>query len=107
MGSTSSIPLWSKINKTTETYSRELIYINGNNEITKHVFNCDIKKIKSGELITIWDINFKVAKFEEECSNNILTFKNTYHADSQGIVRKSLQYHSETLGYITIERLDQ
>ena len=107
MGSTSSPQAWSKISKQTETYRRELIYINGNNGLANHVFSCHIERSSGKELIEIWDINFKVAKFEEHCSNDRLTFKNIYHVDTQGIVRRSLQYHSETLGYILLERLDR
>ena len=107
MGASSSIPHWSKINKKTETYSRRLAHITGNNKIANRIFDCDIKKTKSGELIEIWDINFKVNKFEESCSDGNFIFRNTYHVDDEGIVRRSLQYHSETLGFIVIERLDR
>ena len=106
MGSSSSMPPWSNINKKTENYSRELNHITGNNKIYKRVLSCDIEKTSIDEQIEIWDINFKVAKFEENCSNGMHTFKNTYQVDTQGIVRRSTQYHSETLGYILIERLD-
>ena len=107
MGSLSAMPPWSKINKKTETYSRELNHITGNNKISKRIFNCDIEKTSSEEQIQIWDVTFKVDKFEENCSDGTLIFKNVYHVDSQGVVRRSTQYHSETLGSILIERLDQ
>ena len=107
MGSSSSMPHWSKINKKAENYSRQLAHMTGNNTISKRVFTCNIEKASSEEQIEIWDINFKVTKFEENCSNSNFVFKNTYHVDKQGIVRKSLQYHSDTLGLIKIERLDR
>ena len=107
MGSSSSMPPWSKINYKTGNYSRELNYITGNNKISKIVFNCEMKKIRSEEQIDIWGIKFRVTRFEEYCSNSNLTFKNTYQVDTQEIVRRSTQYHSETLGSILIERLDQ
>ena len=107
MASSSFMPPWSKISKTKETYNREFAHITGNNKISKRVFSCDIEKTKSKELIEIWDIIFKVAQFEERCFNGSLTFKNTYQVDDQGIVRKSSQYHSDTLGSILIERLDR
>lgn len=107
MSSSSYMPPWSKINNKTRNYTRELAHITGNNQISKSVFDCDIKKIISGDFIKIWDINFKVDKFEESCSNSSFTFKNNYHLDNQGIVRRSSQYHSETLGFIFIERIDQ
>ena len=107
MGSTSSKQAWSKISKQAKTYRRELFHITGNNKIAKRVFSCQVEKTSSQELIKIWDINFKVAKFEEHCSNDRFAFKNVYHVDTQGIVRRSLQYHSNTLGYLLIERLDR
>ena len=107
MGSISMMPPWSKINKKTEAYSRELSYITGNNKISKHVFKCDIQKTSNGEVIKIWDINFKVAKFEENCLNSSLKIKNAYYVDNQGVVRRSSQYHSDTIGYIFTERLDR
>ena len=67
MGSSSFMPTWSKINNKTENYSRELAHVTGNNKISKRVLNCDIAKTSSGDLIKIWDINFKVDKFEESC----------------------------------------
>ena len=106
MASSSSMPPWSKINKKTEIYSRELNHITGNNRISKRIFNCNIEKTSSGDLIKIWDINFKVDKFEEGCSDGSLMF-NTYQVDTQGIVRRSTQHHSQTLGSILIERLDR
>ena len=107
MGSSSSMPVWSHISEKTGPYSRELIHITGNNKISKRVFSCDIEKIRGGELISIWDVDFKVDKFEEQCVNKRLSFKNTYQVDASGVVRKSSQYHSDTLGSITIERLDR
>ena len=107
MGSSSSVPRWSKVNKKTQIYVRELAHITGNNKIVTRIFNCDIEKTNSIETIKIWDVSFKVDKFEESCSDGSLTFKNVYHVDTQGIVRRSTQYHSETLGSILIERLDQ
>ena len=107
MGSSSSMPPWEKISNKTERYRRELNYITGNNKISNRIFSCYIKKTSNEEHIEIWDMNFKVAKFEENCSNSSFTFKNIYHVDTQGVVRKSSQYHSDTLGFIIIARLDQ
>ena len=43
MGSSSSMPVWSNINKKTENYNRELNHITGNNKISKRIFNCNIE----------------------------------------------------------------
>ena len=42
IGSSSSMPPWSKINYKTRTYSRELKHITGNNKISNSFFSCDI-----------------------------------------------------------------
>ena len=107
MGSSSFMPPWSNIDKKSENYSRELNHITGNNKISKRVFSCDIKKTNDEEIIEIWGVNFKVAKFVESCFDSRFKYKNVSHVDTRGIIRKSLQYHSNTLGYITIERLDR
>ena len=87
MGSSSYMPSWSHINKKTEFYSRELNHITGNNKISKRIFNGYIEKTNSQELIKIWDVNFKLAKFEESCFDSSFTFKNVYYVDTRGIVR--------------------
>ena len=65
MGSSSSMPTWSKINKKTEKYSRELNHITGNNKISKRVFNCNIEKTSSGESYQNLGRKFQSDKFEE------------------------------------------
>ena len=107
MGSSSSMPSWSQINQKTGSYSREVAHITGNNKIAQHVFSCSIEKTSRRELIEIWEINFRVVRFEENCFNSRIKIKNTYFVDTQNIVRRSTQYHSETLGSILIERLDR
>ena len=107
MGSTSSMPPWSKIKNKTVSYNRELSHITGNSEISKRVFTCDIQKTSNREVIEIWKINFKVVRFDETCISGSHNFKNTYYLDTQGNVRRSSQYHSEKLGLIIIERLDR
>tara|TARA_B100001059_G_scaffold222055_1_gene245642 strand:+ start:338 stop:1009 length:672 start_codon:yes stop_codon:yes gene_type:complete len=107
MGASTSMPSWSQIDKKTESYSRKLSYLTGNNKISKRFFSCVIEKTSNDAQIEIWDIAFKVDKFEENCSDGRLTLKNNYQVDSQGIIRRSKQYHSETLGSILIERLDR
>ena len=90
-----------------QTYSRELVYITGNNQIFKRSLKCNIQKPSKKEIIKIWDINFKVAAFEENCRKSGFEIKNIFYVDSQNIVRRSSQYHSDTIGFIHIERLDR
>jgi len=107
MGSSSSMPQWSKIKHNTKAYSRETRHINGDNKIFTNFFDCNIQKTKTNEIIKIWKVEFRVAKFEETCSHQGLEIKNTYYIDNREIVRRSQQYHGSTIGYIFTERLDR
>ena len=107
MGSSSSMPFWLNMEDETQSYSRVLIHITGNNKISRRVFKCNIKKIINREVIKIWEVTFKVDRFEENCRSKSHSFRNIYYIDTQGIVRKSFQYHSDTIGYILMERLDR
>ena len=57
--------------------------------------------------VEIWDVKFDVTKFQEKCDYDDFEITNIYYVDDQGIVRKSSQYHGDTLGYIITERLDR
>ena len=107
MGSSSSMPSWAMINKNSTAYERKLSYITGNNKILERSFRCRIKKNDQKELIKIWDIEFLVTKFEENCDSDGFEIKNTLYVDAGEIVRRSLQYHGDLIGYVTTERLDR
>lgn len=107
MGSTSSMPPWSKIKNKKQTYSRELSHLSGNNKMLKRFFECNIQKSSKKEVIEIWDLNFEVFTFKESCHNTVLKFKNTYYVDNQSVVRRSFQFHGDTIGSVIIERLDR
>ena len=106
MGSTSSMPIWSKI-KESPKYTRELAYLNGNNQVFSQNFDCQIKADIKQVTINIFSVPFSVLRFDEICNNGIEKIKNTYFLDNKGIVRKSLQYQGPTLGFLSLERLDR
>ena len=58
-------------------------------------------------MLKIWDVEFRVIKYDEDCDHNGTAIKNTYYLDDKEIVRRSFQYHSKALGYIVTERLDR
>ena len=107
MGSSTSMPPWSVINTDVTSYNRKISHLTGNNKIRTRIFECKIQKSNTKETKEIWDVKFLVTKFEESCSQNDFEIKNTYYVDNQGVVRKSSQYLSDTLGSILIERLDR
>lgn len=107
MGSSSSMPPWAKIGYKVLNYKREISYITGNNKISKFKFECTIEKTQGIEQIEIWSANFQVSKFEEKCKHNNFNIQNFYYVDDSGVVRKSSQFHSKTIGYLITERLDR
>ena len=106
MGAISSIPNWSKVGKSA-TYNRELIYLDGNNQVESKKFICTIETDGSRSSVTIFDVDFSVQGYNEICTDDGKNIKNAFFVDGKGIVRRSLQYHGEALGSILIERLDQ
>ena len=94
-------------NKNMTTYSRKVSYITGDNKIRERVFFCNIQKSGEKESIVIWSVNFRVRVFRENCKYGSFEITNSYYLDNREIVRQSHQYHSETLGYILIQRLDR
>ena len=106
MGSASSMPSWSEI-KRSATYERNISYLAGNNLIQTTNFSCHIVRADREELINVWEVNFKVNKYEETCTEPLSQIKNMYYLDKNWIVRRSLQFHSKTVGYILTERVDR
>ena len=107
MGSSSFSPQWTKINDNKKVYIRELNYLTGNNKTSSLLLKCKMKKNQELERIEIWEVKFLVRKFTEECFNDHKEITNIYYLDNYNLVRKSSQYHGETVGYIQTERLDR
>ena len=107
MGASSSMAPWVKLKNDRITYIREVKYITGNNKTVTHSLKCKIKKNDQQEMLKIWDVEFRVIKYDEDCDHNGTAIKNTYYLDDKEIVRRSFQYHSKALGYIVTERLDR
>lgn len=107
MGSSSTFPPWKNISSNGAIYSRELSYLDGKNKIYRLTLDCKIKKYETQEKLEIWGVVFLATKYEENCHSLEQTIKNIYYLDAQEIVRKSLQFHSQRIGYISTERLDR
>lgn len=106
MAGRSQMPAWSKINNEAK-YLRQFVYLSGNNQLINKKFKCVIKKSDHWKNIVIWGAPFNVVLFEEQCIEKNNMINNLYLIDRLGIVRKSYQYHSATIGYIVTERLER
>ena len=106
MGSQSFMPFWPNI-KDNSDYTRQISYLNGDNQMHNKAFLCKTKKHKKPLSIKIFDVRFITTEFTETCKNNSEKLRNSYFVDDKNIVRRSVQYHGPVLGYLTIERLDR
>ncbi len=107
MGSVAPIPPWINLKTNGGAYIRQLSYLDGSNKIYSLNLKCEIKKIHKKTRITVWNASFKVNNYEEVCTDTKRLIRNTYHVGNDGVVRESYQYHSDTLGYIMLQRLDR
>ena len=99
MGANSAMLPWKQLENDQKNYKRQLQYLSGNNKIVTLNLTCKITKDSKRSTFKIWEVEFKATKFEENCKHNIGTIRNIYYLDDEMIVRKSFQYHSETLGF--------
>jgi len=106
MGGTSFMPNWQEIKKSA-SYQRNISYLAGNNLLNNMIFMCNITNVSKEKVIDVWGLSFKVDEYSEHCSGPTRKIKNTYFVDKKGIVRRSSQFHSETVGQILIERIDK
>ena len=107
MGSSNNTPSWPKIDYEGSYYVKTLSYLGGNNRIHLKKWNCKIKKLSEKQMIEVWEVSFLVERYEEFCSNKKNNISNIYYLDEFAIIRRSNQFHSDTVGYITIERIDR
>lgn len=106
MGGVSSKPPWPNL-QAPKNYKRKLSFLKGTNKTFSRNFDCKIQKIGGNETLEIWDVAFITEKYIENCTDEEVFIENFYFVDSSKTVRKSIQYHSEKMGYILTERLDR
>ncbi len=106
MGGHTSISEWRFIKKT-QSYTRSLSYLSGDNEIKIVEFNCTLERERKIEKIEVFKVHHLVRIFKEKCQSSEISINNKYYIDENNIVRRSYQFHSKVVGYLLIERLDR
>ena len=81
MGSKSFMPEWDKFDQFSNNYEKQLKYLSGNNKIISKNFTCRIQKVSGKERLEIWDLEFILDKFEENCTTSGISIKNIYYLD--------------------------
>lgn len=106
MGGETNIPDWQEI-KNTISINREIAHLKNDNKLISRSMLCNVVPTKKKKYVTVFDLSFVVREYIETCSDSFGEIRNIYLVDNNNIVRKSKQYHSETLGYLQIERLER
>ena len=94
-------------NPSDGPYTRKLAYLRKDNQMRVYEYECSLMDTKKYETMEIFDAKFQVRRIDETCRGDGIPFVNDYRVDASGLVRKSRQYHGETIGYMTLERLDR
>lgn len=84
--------------------SRAYTHLSGEDRSVRRVFNCTTAS-RGGEVVEIIEISYPTTRISENCSANDLVFQNDYWFSTDGKLRKSRQWISEDVGYLTIEDL--
>ena len=105
MSSEGTFPSFHLISGSAE-YFKTQSWLSEDNQITSTNYSCTASVENARKAITIFDKTFLVQRAVETCKAGDSTIKNEYFFERNGVVRRSRQFHSPTLGYIFIEKLD-
>ena len=96
---------WTNLN--TSVYFRKLAYLREDNQIHVIEYECTMRDTNRRKTIEIFDVQFLVNHLRETCDGVASKFINDYFVDTNGLVRKSTQYHGDIIGYVDLERLER
>jgi hypothetical protein len=83
---------------------RTLYHIGGDGATKTTEYQCQITAAGS-ETIDVLGINYRTVRVDEDCTSVASSLQNRYWIDGTGEIRQSLQWVSESVGYITLLRL--
>ena len=78
-------------------------YLDGEDHIVADSFVCDYAR--RPETVSAYFRQFPATRIDETCTGTDYIFENQYWSDGQGRIVRSVQWISEPVGYIEIERL--
>ena len=95
-----------KSNEKPSAYQRTYRWLREDNRIMERTYRCRVFLKEVGKRIAVFNEDFVTDLYGEACDANASQIKNSYYLDDKGMIRRSYQYHSPTLGHVLIERLD-
>ncbi|MFQ6547063.1 YjbF family lipoprotein [Aestuariibius sp. 2305UL40-4] len=89
---------------TEGTAIRFYDYLTGEDRIDRRRLTC-LLSAPEPERITVFEVVYGTARIDETCSDGELVFDNVYWIDEGGVVRKSRQFVSLSVGHVIVEQL--
>lgn len=86
------------------TVNRVYTHLNGEDQPVRRTFACTVLP-RGTETIEIIEIAYVTSRVSESCTSGDLTFQNDFWLSSDQKLRKSRQWISEDVGFLTIEDL--
>jgi hypothetical protein len=94
----------SAVSRQAANKTRVYSHLNGEDKSIRRSFSCTIMP-RGAEVVEIIQISYTVSRVTERCSADGVVFQNEYWFSSDQKMRKSRQWISEDVGYLTIEDL--
>ncbi len=85
-------------------HKRVYFRLDGEGKTVHASFECDWRLVGS-ENVQIINKSFKTTHYAESCQGDSGKITNNYWVDSAGITRQSRQFVSETVGYVSLQRI--
>ena len=86
-------------------YAKKYTYLVEDNQLVSKNFDCSFDIGDKFSVINIFDRDFSVSMRVETCPGQNRGFKNSYWIETDGTVRRSMQFHSNKVGQILLEIL--
>ena len=86
-------------------YAKKYTYLVEDNQLVSEYFDCSFDFADKSSVINIFDWDFSVSMRVETCTGQNTVFKNSYWIETDGTVRRSMQFHSNKVGQILLEIL--
>lgn len=97
-------PSRATIARGTGQVSREMFFIDGDNQSYGVRFLCDLSNIGQENLV-IAERNIATRRVSESCRSDEIAFENTYWIEDSGAIRASRQWISAYLGSVQVRQL--
>jgi hypothetical protein len=98
------VPTLAQLQSAGSSYQRSHTILDGEDKPVQQTYDCHVGK-PVAERITVLERSYATRHITEVCSGPSGSFDNDYWLQSDGKIRKSRQFVSNSVGYVVIEHL--